>query len=64
MSNLKVLSWLAFFNTGQGCFQIPQYSLFCERVSKVYMGWLLCILANTELTQLSYGYLNVCMWHH
>lgn len=38
MSNLKVLSWLEVLNTGQGCFQIPQYSLFCKTVIKSING--------------------------
>lgn len=45
MSNLKVLSWLEFLNTVQGCFQIPQYSPFCERVFEIIKGHLLYMLS-------------------
>ena len=38
MSNLKVLSWLEFLNTVQGCFQPPQYSPFWERVFESIKG--------------------------
>lgn len=45
MSNLKVLSWLEFLNTVQGCFQPPQYSPLGKSFRKHKGGCLLCVLA-------------------
>lgn len=43
MSNLKVLFWLEFLNTVQGCFQILYYSPFCERVFKGIKDCFICL---------------------
>lgn len=46
MSNLKVLSWLEFLNTVQGCFQPPQYSPFWESFRK-HKGGVFCACLST-----------------